>query len=258
MGLSHSEFAASFGVPGLRFWRRLCLADAPGFSDTWKFPVAMTNNQGISNNYSDSGSTPILYNGNMCYYFWFAKKYNLPQLGALRLQMMDDGVDIYGASFPDLLYYDPVFETTPVEDLPLDMSFLGEDVQGVAMRENYTDMEGAYVAYHAVGELGQDHGHLDAGTYVLDMAGFRVAVDLGADDYNLPGFFDYPGARNHFYRVRPEGHNLFVINPDSEFFWSAIRGAFQRQSRNAGQQAAGSYFCSGSQRSLCAKGGQSP
>ena len=194
------------------------LADAPGFSDTWKFPVAMTNNQGISNNYSDSGSTPILYNGNMCYYFWFAKKYDLPQLGALRLQLMDTGADHYGASFPDLLYYDPVFETTPVEELPLDMSFLGEDVQGVAMRENYTDMEGAYVAYHAVGELGQDHGHLDAGTYVLDMAGFRVAVDLGADDYNLPGFFDYPGARNHFYRVRPEGHNLFVINPDSEFF----------------------------------------
>jgi hypothetical protein len=41
--------------------------------------------------------------------------------------------------------------------------------------------------------------------------GERWAVDLGSDDYNLPGYF---GSRRYdYYRLRAEGHNTLVIDP---------------------------------------------
>ncbi|MCS7187661.1 MAG: heparinase II/III family protein, partial [Armatimonadota bacterium] len=52
------------------------------------------------------------------------------------------------------------------------------------------------------------------GTFVLDALGYRWAIDLGADDYNLPGFFGRE--RWSYYRLRAEGHNTIVINPSSE------------------------------------------
>jgi hypothetical protein len=36
-------------------------------------------------------------------------------------------------------------------------------------------------------------------------------MDLGADDYNLPGYFG--GQRWNYYRLRAEGQNTLVINP---------------------------------------------
>ncbi len=56
-----------------------------------------------------------------------------------------------------------------------------------------------------------NHNHLDLGSFVLDALGQRWAVDLGADDYNLPGYFG--GQRYTYYRLRAEGHNTLVLNP---------------------------------------------
>ena len=57
-----------------------------------------------------------------------------------------------------------------------------------------------------------NHSHLDLGSFVLDAIGQRWAIDLGADDYNLPGYFG--GQRFTYYRLRAEGHNTLAINPD--------------------------------------------
>jgi hypothetical protein len=48
---------------------------------------------------------------------------------------------------------------------------------------------------------------------MLDALGARWALDLGADNYNLPGYFG--GQRWTYYRMRAEGHNTMVINPDA-------------------------------------------
>ena len=39
--------------------------------------------------------------------------------------------------------------------------------------------------------------------------------DLGADDYNMPGYFSTGanGPRWNYYRLRAEGHNIIVLNP---------------------------------------------
>jgi hypothetical protein len=60
------------------------------------------------------------------------------------------------------------------------------------------------------------HAQADAGTFVLDGARHRWVVDLGSDDYDLPGYFDHgsdtrSGPRWHYYRAQAAGHNTLTI-----------------------------------------------
>jgi Heparinase II/III-like protein len=61
------------------------------------------------------------------------------------------------------------------------------------------------------------HAQADAGSFVLDGARHRWVVDLGSDDYDLPGYFDHgadarSGQRWQYYRSRAAGHNTLTIN----------------------------------------------
>jgi len=58
---------------------------------------------------------------------------------------------------------------------------------------------------------GVNHDHLDRDSFIFEALGERWLIDLGPDDYNLPGYFG--GSRYSYYRMRAEGHNTLVINP---------------------------------------------
>jgi hypothetical protein len=82
----------------------------------------------------------------------------------------------------------------------------------VSIRDAWSDQNGVFVGFKA-GDNKSNHGHLDLATFVLDALDQRWAIDLGADDYNLPGYFDTSSKRWTYYRMRAEGHNTLVINP---------------------------------------------
>jgi hypothetical protein len=61
------------------------------------------------------------------------------------------------------------------------------------------------------------HLQADAGSFILDGKRSRWVIDLGADDYDLPGYFDHgcergAGQRWRYYRAHTEGHNTLVID----------------------------------------------
>jgi hypothetical protein len=61
------------------------------------------------------------------------------------------------------------------------------------------------------------HTQADAGSFVIDGARRRWVIDLGPDDYDLPGYFDHgandePGPRWRYYRAQTAGHNTLVID----------------------------------------------
>lgn len=66
----------------------------------------------------------------------------------------------------------------------------------------------AFVGLKA-GDNRANHAHLDIGSFVYESGGNRWAVDLGGDDYNLPGYFGK--ARWTYYRLRAEGHNTLAL-----------------------------------------------
>jgi hypothetical protein len=61
------------------------------------------------------------------------------------------------------------------------------------------------------------HTQADAGSFIVDGARRRWVIDLGPDDYDLPGYFDHgtdgrSGPRWHYYRTQAAGHNTLVID----------------------------------------------
>jgi Heparinase II/III-like protein len=61
------------------------------------------------------------------------------------------------------------------------------------------------------------HAQADAGSFIVDGAKQRWIIDLGPDDYDLPGYFDHgtdwkSGPRWRYYRTQAAGHNTLVID----------------------------------------------
>ena len=61
------------------------------------------------------------------------------------------------------------------------------------------------------------HAQADAGSFIIDGAKRRWVIDLGSDDYDLPGYFDHgtdtrPGSRWRYYRAHAAGHNTLVVD----------------------------------------------
>jgi hypothetical protein len=111
----------------------------------------------------------------------------------------------------DLLWFDERGNDPTKEKLLLDKYF--RYVEVVTMRSAWNDRNAIFVSFKA-GDKKFNHSHLEIGTFVLDALGYRWAVDLGADNYNLPGYFGRQ--RWSYYRLRAEGHNTLFINPSQE------------------------------------------
>jgi hypothetical protein len=58
------------------------------------------------------------------------------------------------------------------------------------------------------------HGHMDLGNFECIALGIRWARDLGADNYNIPGYAD--GRRYNLYRCGALSHNVPIINESNQ------------------------------------------
>ena len=56
---------------------------------------------------------------------------------------------------------------------------------------------------------------MDIGSFVVDMAGERFISDVGGENYSASGGY-FTTNRYYFYASRPEGHNLYIINPEED------------------------------------------
>lgn len=179
------------------------LSKTPGLSNSIYFDMAGDGSVGL-NNFHDSKTEHETTNT----YFWLSNKYDLPGVTNVRLSRFASG-----AATPtpfDLLWYDTSIKGTDFY-LPKDTYMRG--VEFVAMRNSWIDNDGAWLSYHG-GVAEANHSHLDTGTFVFDLGGVRWAQDLGGDNYQLPGYFG--DLKHTYYRLRPEGHNVYVIDPDNK------------------------------------------
>ena len=105
------------------------------------------------------------------------------------------------------LWYNPKGTDADFADTPLARMFTGK--QDIAMmRTAWNDPDAAFFAIKG-GDNRANHTHLDIGTFVYEVNGVRWAVDLGPDNYNLPGYF---GAnRWDYFRLNNRSHNTLVI-----------------------------------------------
>jgi hypothetical protein len=133
--------------------------------------------------------------------FWLARRFDKPVYAWHERQRKYDGDSL------DLLWFDPRGGSPDKAGLPLDRVFRGVDV--AFLRSSWEDPDAIFMGFKG-GDNKANHSHLDLGTFVLDALGQRWALDLGADEYNLPGYFGKQ--RFSYYRLRTEGHNTLLID----------------------------------------------
>jgi len=175
----------------------------PGFANTG-YCTAYHVGPGGTFNYGDAGQGAVSSSS----FLWLSKKLRDPGLTRVRLNMME----MYSqpSNVLDLVFYDSNM-ANGIADLEKDNKFRNTEtamfssVSGNSMA-NYIGLRGNN------GSSG--HADLDMGSVVLDALGERWAVDFGTENYNVPGYWFWPG-RADYYRKRAEGHSTLVINPDA-------------------------------------------
>jgi hypothetical protein len=174
-------------------------------------------------NFGDGGNDLI----NSPELLWFAKKLNMHGLLKYRQNFVrDHGLN---PTVKDMIFYQPDYELEDGIDLPLDRLFHGG--AGVAyLRSGFENNDVFFAGLHG-GDNGESHGHIDMGEFVLDAKGERWFRALGADSYSLPHWFN-DGMEYVYYRMRAEGHNTILVNPD-KYNKTPDEGGFGDQNRKA-------------------------
>jgi len=180
------------------------LSQIPGFSVAGQFRMHTLGPTGQTFNFANAGSgvaaAPCM--------FWLARKFNQPWYAWHEREVVLRQV-VRRPSALHLWWYDG--RPKPAGALPLARHFRHADV--VLMRSAWDDPGAVFVGFKA-GDNKVNHSHLELGMFVLDADGVRWIVDLGPDDYNLPGYFGRQ--RWTYYRLGTEGQNTLWIDRQNQ------------------------------------------
>jgi hypothetical protein len=175
-------------------------AASPGFAETGTFRVHAIGPSGRTFNFADSndgvGPTPQM--------FWMARALGRPEYAAHERGIVG-GLGKGAVDAFHLMWYEPVGTARHIERIGTGALFRRIDV--AFLRTGWGKAAG-FVGFKG-GDNAASHAHLDLGSFVYDAGGVRWAMDLGPDDYNLPGYFG--GKRWGYYRLSTEGQNALTI-----------------------------------------------
>lgn len=172
------------------------LSKLPGFEQTGLFVPTLTGPTGSSYNFADAGKGRVR---NLSTVRWLAERFK--HAGLLTYVNREGTPTVW-----DVLWHRTA--TPPNEPLPLVRHWPGAQV--ASLRTAWNDPTAAFVAFKG-GSPRDNHAQADLGSFIYEAQGVRWAIDLGADNYNLPGYFDGATGRWRFYRNRAEGHNTLVL-----------------------------------------------
>jgi hypothetical protein len=194
------------------------LAERPGFAATGDFALHAAGPFGAAFDFGDS-----VRQFDVGALAWLAHRFRRPVDGWLL-------GDYDGWHLPFTMMWPAAARTGPAElDLPTGKVFQGADLacfrntwqSDAAARPVYLAIKGGNARSEPPSSSQPEnrllHAQADAGSFIVDGARHRWVIDLGGDDYDLPGYFDHgadggSGPRWQYYRVRTAGHNTLVID----------------------------------------------
>lgn len=174
-----------------------------GFSESGAFPVYGSGPTGLYLCFADAGM--MSRRRPQACLMHLANKYRRADFADAEHEVLENG----RASAFHVAWYVPPSGRAAARDL--DRYFRGP-VEVVTMRTAWGDPDALWVGAKA-GFNTVNHGHLDLGNFELDALGVRWAVDLGSDNYNMPGYWDGKegGKRWSYYRLGSHSHNVPTI-----------------------------------------------
>lgn len=205
------------------------LAEQPGFVKTGWFPYYMSGPVGtatIGDDYLYVGK-----NNKFLSYFWFSKYFKNANLAKAHYDACvsinsSDLIKMNG--WFDLLFYDRNLVISGSSTIfPLDGYIRG--IEYMYLLENNNNDNALYIGMHG-GDNNAAHGHLDAGSFFIQAQGETWAQgNLGLEspypsDYFTTTAPSYTASstnialtrgRFYYYRVKTEGKNCLIFNPDA-------------------------------------------
>ncbi|MEP0842228.1 MAG: heparinase II/III family protein [Phycisphaerae bacterium] len=175
---------------------------APGFAETGEFRIYSIGPFGEAFNFADSLPFPLPSPA----MYWLARAFDRPEYA-----VHESRLELRRPQMFDLIWSAGRPPPKQVPDLPRDRLFRGIDV--ACFRGAWDDPQAVFVGFKA-GENTNGHGHLDAGSFVLDALGERWAIDLGHEKYQLPGYFG--AQRWQYFRTRNESHNTLTLDGENQ------------------------------------------
>jgi hypothetical protein len=173
------------------------LGASPGFARTGLFRLHMEGPTGLSFNFGDNPETPRATPALM----WLARRFGNP-IDAWTIGRV---ASVTGTG---VLWFDPPRGGPARLGIPRVARF--GRVEAATLRDAWEEKAARFVALKA-GDNGANHSNLDIGSFVLDAGGERFAMELGPDDYSLPGYFS--GARRYgWYRTSTRGQNTLLVD----------------------------------------------
>lgn len=169
------------------------LSDIKGFKKTGYFPYSMTGSAGLFS-YADSNDEKI----NPIENFYLSSITKNKSLANIQYSYMLQNNFNLGPK--GVLWFNA--DSDELANCNVEEYFKGAEVCSLRNDKVYVGFLG--------GETGLAHGHLDKGSFIIDMDGERFAMDLGADSYDIAQSQAF-----ELYRMRAEGHNTLVINPSN-------------------------------------------
>ncbi len=174
------------------------LTDWEGLRKSVVWLLNMASNDQVGFNFGDAGQSVVCSD----LFLWIADRFGDDEIATLRKR--DCLARPESVSATTLFYYKPGIEEKELA-LPTSFALLGND--NAAFRTGW-GKDDLFAAIH-FGKNNAYHGHLDMGTFILNVGSVRFFHDFPPDNYNLK---PYSGT----YRFRAEGHSTLVINPSKE------------------------------------------
>jgi len=181
------------------------LIEVDGLWKAGSFPVYTTGPTGLYLNFADVGERSA--RRPMPCMFWLARTFHNP----LYAWSEHEQIAERSASAAHLVWYTAKPPARAIRR-QLDACFRGP-VEVVTLRSAWNDPNALFAGIKA-GYNQVNHGHLDLGNFELDALGVRWAIDLGADNYNLPGYWNgrEDGQRWTYYRLNSQSHNVCTFD----------------------------------------------
>jgi hypothetical protein len=182
------------------------LAEIEGFAVSGTYQMYMSGADGMAFDFGDCGLRRV----STAQHFWMGGRYDMPQYSWFRYRELARP-DSEGTVL-DLLWFDrPAREVDPAQ-LPLDRHY--RVAECMSIRSAWDDPHALVVGLQAGQNRDGAHRHLDLGTFILEALGERWIIDSGVEREAYQRHRN-KRARWEFYRLRAEGHNTLVINPDA-------------------------------------------
>lgn len=134
---------------------------------------------------------------------WFASISGDGNINAIRRQGIEKGW--CGSGIYDIMFFNPHIIKNSV-DLTLDAYYSLDTI--MTFRSSWDTSNNIFAGLHG-GDNAASHGDLDTGNFVINVNGVYMINDLGADNYNMVGYFG--SYRWSYYRKRTEGQNCIVM-----------------------------------------------